>query len=451
VKYGLQEVAHAIQGKLKGDPDLLIRGVSTDTRTIQPGSLFFAIPGSNFDGADFVDQAFRSGAAACVIPEGREAKGPCIQVDDTVRALGRFSVHHRVRLPDMRIVAITGSLGKSTTREIAGTILSSRFRTVRGIKSYNNRIGVPLTLLRAEEDTEVLVVELGSNHPGEMAELSSLVRADLGVLTRVARVHLEFLSDLNGVAREKSALFASLREGGIAVLNADSPKLDLIRSAVRSGVRTVTYALEASADFRADSLALQEDRSTFRLEGHAVEVPMPGRGSAEDALAALTVAHLLGVPLDEGARALRGFRPLPMRMERISLDGIDVVNDAYNSSPDAVVELLRSFQESDTCRLVFVLGDMLELGENSADLHREIGRRFTETGHHILFTLGENARYIAQAARDSGADHVHHASDLDSLADDLIAYLKPGDLLLLKASRGIGLERLIPLIEKRIR
>jgi UDP-N-acetylmuramoyl-tripeptide--D-alanyl-D-alanine ligase len=330
------------------------------------------------------------------------------------------------------------------------SLLSGRFRTVGGIKSYNNAVGVPLTLFGASEETEILVCELGSNHPGEMASLSEIVQADLVILTRIARSHLEFFDDTVGVAREKSALFASLRAGGIAVLNTDSPHLDVISAVLVPGVRRVTYALEKDAEYRAEGLRLNERHGVFRLKGQPFDVPLPGRGSSEDALAALTASHLLGVPLESGAAILKTFKPLSMRMEFETVDGIEVVNDSYNASPDAVIELLRTFREREGTRTVFVLGDMRELGESSRELHREVGRRFVDEGHRSLVTLGDESEDISIAAREAGLTDTHHFRTLEEVANYLAHELRRGDRVILKASRAMSLEKLIPLLKKKI-
>jgi UDP-N-acetylmuramoyl-tripeptide--D-alanyl-D-alanine ligase len=450
VRYLLDEVAEAIGGELEGDPDVEIRGVSTDSRTLKRGDLFFALRGPNFDGTAFAQDALSGGAAAVVLPKEAERISPSILVEDTLLALGKLARYHRGRLTEMKVVAITGSVGKSTTREMLTALLARRFRTAGGIKSFNNAVGVPLTLFNASDQTEVLVCELGSNHPGEMAYLSALVGPDTAILTRVGRSHLEFFGDMEGVAWEKSALFASLRGGGLAVLNADSPHLDIIEDALGDDVRRIRFAFDHEAEYHANGFQSNETHSRFKLKGQQFEIPLPGHGFAEDALAALAAANELGIPLEDGARTLREFRSLDMRMERSTIAGVDVINDAYNASPDAVNDLLKAIPERTNRLTVFILGDMLELGSGAEEMHREIGRHFVALDHRFLITFGDKSRHITDAAREAGLKNAHHMGSLEEIVDLLSKELGEGDRIVLKASRALELERLLDLLRKRI-
>ncbi len=442
MRYTLGEIAEIIGGKLRGvDPSIEVRGISTDTRTLRKGEIFFALEGERFDGSMFIKDAIRRGAPAAVAPSGYEGEEPVIEVDDPLIALGKLAAHHRLSLKNLKVIAVTGSVGKTTTKDLIYHLLKDSFKTQKSPKSFNNFVGVPLTIFKADEETACLVAEAGINRKGEMQHLAMILNPDIAVLTRVGRAHVGYLGSMEDIAWEKSALFKRIRTGGTAILNADSPYVEIFEKAVPDGVRIFFYGIE-KGDLKPDSCDFQEKRTEFVLKGEKIIVPKPGRGMLEDALAAISVALTFGIDLKTIGKRLATFEGSPMRMQISEIRGIEIVNDAYNANPDSMIELFRAFPETGNRRNIFVLGDMLELGDEAEELHREIGRAFSEFDHRILIAIGPLAREMARSAKEAGVEKVYSFLDINEAIEFIKAFVKPGDRLLLKASRLVELERI---------
>ncbi|MBI5018007.1 MAG: UDP-N-acetylmuramoyl-tripeptide--D-alanyl-D-alanine ligase [Deltaproteobacteria bacterium] len=422
-------------------PDTVFSAVSTDTRTLAAGSLFVALVGPRFDGHDHLAAARDRGAVAAVVH--REAPPldlPAVRVPDTLVALGALgrSVRCTLGLP---VVAITGSVGKTTTKEMTSAMVRAAGRKVLQTPgNWNNRVGLPLTLLGAAGDEQVAVLELGISEPGEMAHLTAICEPDVAVVTAVALAHTQWLGDLDGVAREKMAVADGLRPRGTLVL----PFGDL-RLVPPEGVRTVTFGWDPRADLCGEELRLQGALgSRFRVEGHELRVPLPGRHNAENALAALAAARAVGVTWEEAAAGLAGLAPAPLRGEiRAVGRNCHVLVDCYNANPRAVEAALETLASlAGPSRRLAVLGEMKELGALTREGHEQAGRAAATHGVDALYLLGEATAWTRDAAVAAGLPEarVRRYPDREALAREVAQDVRPGDWVLVKGSRAMGLE-----------
>ncbi|MCC7138190.1 MAG: UDP-N-acetylmuramoyl-tripeptide--D-alanyl-D-alanine ligase [Planctomycetes bacterium] len=451
----LSEILRATGGELVGpvSGDPVVPAVTTDSRAVVEGALFVPLRGKKTDGHRFLDQAFLAGAGfALVAADAELARVPAraIRVRDTTKALGDVARWHRSRF-DVPVVGITGSCGKTTTKEMMRLVLGDR--VVASPASYNNEIGVPLTLLQMDRRTEAAVVEIGTNAPGEIAYLASIARPTVGVVTNVEEAHLEGLGDVRGVMKEKSALLAALPRDGAAIVNADNYWCREMIEGVRSYL--VTYGTWEDADVYGTKARVTDDGVGFDLfDRMPFEVPALGIHNVHNALAAVAVALWLGRDPVEVRRALLDFRAPEMRMRRDVVGDVVLINDAYNANPRsmeaAVVEL---GARPVAGRRVAVVGDMLELGEQTERCHRELGRKLANAKPDLVWAVGPHARWTAEEAVASGtlpaARVVHHASVEEALAA-IPFEPRAGDTWLFKASRGMRLERLVEAVRARV-
>lgn len=444
----------------QGSGDARFDAVSIDSREIAAGALFIAIRGPNHDAHDFLETASSAGAAGLLIEGGRSLpasiKPDCavVAVDDTTRALAHVAAGHRAGFTGA-LVAITGSNGKTTTKEMCATILAERAPCLRNVGNLNNQFGLPLTLLSREAHHESVVVEIGMNHRGEVAALAAIARPTVGVITNVGVAHIEHLGSREEIAREKGDLVASLTKDGVAVLNADDPRV--AAAAERTEARVVSFGLDAAALVRAEAVRLlPEGGFAFRLVAPAgsTDITVLGLGSVTvpNALAAAAAAMAAGASLDEVRHGLANYRPLGGRMERLALPGGGVlVNDSYNANPQSMQEALRSLvARSGGKRALAVLGEMGELGDLAARAHREIGALAAELDLDGLFTLGAHGRELADGAIAAGMDaaRIYVATDHDDLAARVTAALRPEDWVLVKGSRAARMERVVNLLTR---
>jgi UDP-N-acetylmuramoyl-tripeptide--D-alanyl-D-alanine ligase len=458
--------------------ELSLAGAAIDSRAVKPGNVFFALRGEKTEGHLFIPQAAASGARLAIterpdaltsLPAGANAGPACavLLVPDAAQALLRLGAAYRKTLDTTRVIAVGGSNGKTTTTRLIHTILSRTLRGTSSPKSFNNALGVPLTILNAKKSDNYLVCEVGTNAPGEIAVLAGALEPDVAVITSIGREHLEGLASLAGVAREEASLLCSLRPRATAIVPADSPELDeALRTlfsapgSARSRTSLVRFGISEAADVRiadAAELPLSNPGVRFTLNARTTHhIPLLGRHNALNATAAIIVARRLGVPEAEIAAGLAAAKPAEMRMERrrVSLPGgdIELINDAYNANPDsmlAALGVLAAHAGEGASRRVAVLGDMLEMGDASVRAHEEIGRALARTREIDLVILVGAAMEHAATASNDPARFVR----LDSLdnqgATVAASHLRPGDLVLLKGSRRMALERLIPALESR--
>ncbi len=446
-----------------GAPGRIIDGAAIDSRAVHGGEVFFAFPGSQVDGHRFVGDALARGAGAAVVNRGRSdgsvgsvrsvgstATGAVIEVEDTFRALHDLARFIRTRVPE-KLVGITGSAGKTTTKELLGAILASRFRVAWTPGNLNNLYGFPLSLLNVPDGTEWMVAEMGMSTPGELRQLSLLGRPDAAVFTVVRPVHLEFFGTVQAIAEAKSEILAGLSPEGFIVANADDP--EVARIAQRHGARVVWYGIHsAAADVRARDLQPETGStggigSRFVLEAGGrsqdVRLPLHGLYNVENCLAAAACAWTLGLSLEEIAGAVAAVRPASMRgVVHRAAAGYTLVDDSYNSNPDAVGKALESAGALAGGRRVAVLGDMRELGPEAPRFHREAGERAARLGFSPVVAVGELSRELAAGAQAAGAETVW-LPDAAAAADWAAGELRAGDVVLVKASRGVGLDRVV--------
>lgn len=442
----LGQICRAISGRpsrpLKDDER--ITGVSTDTRTVRPGDLFFALRGERHDAHVFLEEAFRKGAAAAVVDREVAAPGPTLSVSDSVKALGTLAAAWRMTL-GARVIGVAGSNGKTTTKDMIAHVLGGGAGVVRAHGSFNNSVGVPHTLFQAGPETEFAVLEIGTNHPGEIAYLGEIARPDTAVIVSVGAEHLEGLGSLDGVADEEASLLDHLRGGGYAVLHDDPRLLSRVHLPPE---KVVTFGLTDRADLHPTEVST-EGSLRFRARGVEFRLGLLGEWNVQNALAACAVAMLHGVGLDECARRLEGFKGPKMRMERLTLGGVTIINDAYNSNPESATRAVREFARMGAPgRKVAVIGDMRELGAASRSYHRELGSLLAESPVDVVVTVGPESREVFDAV-GTGKQR-HGFGSVDEMKPGLGDLLREGDLVLLKGSRSIGLDRLVKWMGERV-
>ncbi len=447
----LRDVLEATGGTPEGPghPELTFGAVSTDTRTLRPGDLFVALRGPHHDTHDYLAEAAARGAAGVVLHRGEAPAGmPAVRVPDTLRALGDLGRWVR-RRPGLRVVAITGSAGKTTTRELTAALLRHRgLRTLQSPGNWNNRVGLPLTLLGARGDEQAAVLELGISERGEMADLTRIAEPDVAVITNVAPCHTEGLGGIEGVAREKMAILQGLRPGGTLVVPHADPAL-----APPPGVRVVTFGWSPDAHVHAEAYACEGSRGCrFRLQGREVRLPLPGRHNAANALAAVAAVAALGVDVPDPAGAWAEVHPAPLRGEiRHTPAGFHLVVDCYNANPRAVEAALGTLSElAGGSRKIVVLGEMRELGHLCRQGHEEAGRAAARHGVDELHLLGPAtvAAREAAAAGGIGPERIWIYEDRAALAAAVRRRLRPGDWVLVKGSRALGLEAVVEELER---
>ena len=444
----LFEVAAAVGGRPAGD-DVEISSVSVDSREATSGALFVARGGERSDGHSYVADAFATGAAAAMVEQEIHAPGPVVVVDDTGRALLDLAADERGVLT-ARVIGITGSTGKTCTKDLTGAVLAARFEVRASPASFNNEVGVPLTILGADEGTEMLVCEMGSRGVGHIAMLCEVARPHVGIVTNVGVAHLELFGSRERIAQSKGELVEALPEDGVAVLNADDPVVRDFGPRTRAG-RVMSYGMSPSADVRAEDVELDgEARASFTLlagdERERVELSVPGEHMVPNALAAAACGIALGVSVAECAAAMKGARVSAWRMETFSTsDGVRVINDAYNANPTSMAAALQTARTiAGTGRLIAVLGPMAELGPIAQEEHERVGALVARMEADRLITVGPLALEIERAAVREGLPvrDVTNVETVDEALADLREHARPGDVVLIKGSRVAGLERL---------
>jgi UDP-N-acetylmuramoyl-tripeptide--D-alanyl-D-alanine ligase len=447
------------------DPVARLAGVSIDSRTVQPGELFLAIRGPRHDGHGFVPGALEQGAAAGLVARERlheypeEIRGKLFAVDDTLGALQRLAARTckiwRDGGPGRRIAGVAGSVGKTTTKEILAALLAARFRVLKTAGNLNNEYGLPLTLLRLDDDYEAAVVELGMSHRGELARLAQIASPEVGVVTRVAVEHLEFFSSVEEIALAERELIENLSwPRATAVLNADDERVLQFSDVARGPV--ISFGTSTVADFRAEAVA------EFGLEGSAfdfvspsgrvrLELPLIGRHNVMNALAALAAASVWGIGAAEAQRVFPNLRPADKRGEVVRFqEGFTIINDTYNSSPSALAALTRLLSETPGYRRrILVAGEMLELGASAAELHRECGRAAASGKIDWIFGVQGRATDLVAGALEAG--HPRERAQLFESSEEaarfLCNWIRRGDLLLLKGSRGVRMEKVLEALD----
>ena len=426
----------------------IVTGWSVDSRSLRAGDLFFALRGPNHDGHAYVRDVLQAGAAAVVvdreIPGSPSAEGRVLRVEDSLQALQQLAAGAR-QLWGGRLVAVTGSAGKTTTKDIIAEMLAQGYRTAKNEGNLNNHVGLPLSLLRLEETAEVAVIEMGMNHAGEIRRLAEIAAPDTGVVTNVGEAHIENFDSIEGIAAAKRELIESLSPNAIAVLNADDPRVAAFRTA-HAG-RTVLYGMSPEAvvqpgDVRAEDVRLLPEGVEFRVNGVRFASSLPGRHSVSNILAGIAVAQVYGIAPERLREPVRNLAPGGMRGESLHHNGILIYNDCYNSNPGAVRAMLDVLREAPARKRIAVLGEMLELGRWAEPLHRDVGSYAAWSGLNVLVGIRGAACYMLDAATRSGlrADAAFFFEDPREAGRLVRSLASPGDAVLFKGSRGVHVE-----------
>jgi UDP-N-acetylmuramoyl-tripeptide--D-alanyl-D-alanine ligase len=452
----LNELLKVTAGKLWDDVEAnqtIARGVSIDSRTIKRENLFVAIPGERFDGHRFVSEAAKRGASLVIMsPEKmnqirkEELRGmPAVLVEDTKKALRDIASWHRNKF-ELPAVAVTGTNGKTTTKDMIAEVLSSEFKVLKSIKSYNNLIGVPLTLFELNSNTEILVLEMGMSNPGEIGILTRTAKPSLGVITNIGPAHLESMESLEKIARAKFELLDNMPLPHTAVLNADDEFL--ARRIKEAKEKTISFAINQEADFKASELTTSDEGYIgFKLNGKLnIDLELLGEHNVYNALAAFAVGTLMGVEEAKIKQSLQRYKPSELRMELVRLGKVNVINDSYNANPVSMANALKTLRQMKSeGRRIAVLGDMLELGEKTFDYHLQLGRSVAESKIDLLLTVGKNSSATADGAQQHGMspERVFAFDNNQKVSAHLLENLKAGDLVLIKGSRRMKLEEVV--------
>ncbi len=454
-----RQIEQAINPVAKAGPqDATFWLVSTDTRTIAPGALFVALVGPRFDGRSFLNEAFTKGALGAVIsgPIIGQADHPIFSVQDTLVALGNLgsSVRNQYKLP---VIAITGSNGKTTTKELAKRILQTRHTVLASDKNFNNLIGVPQTLFLLDDYYTAVVLEMGMNHEGEIRRLTEIASPTIRLITNISAAHIGPLGTIEAIARAKGELWENDTSSTMLIVNRDDPRVVALAGS-RPGTK-IHFSIESrDAEVSCRELALlgwEGSRFLLLIDGQSaiVHLRIPGVGNVSNALAAASVGHALGIPIEEIAAALSGSDPVDGRSQRITLaGGIELMNDSYNANPESMrhaIELLGALPCAD--HKVAILGDMRELGAYAEEAHQALGKQIARSGITNLFVFGEYANQVVDAAIAAGFPH-RRATVIDqpeAVVDQVQQFIQAGDRILVKASRGVALDRVVQEFRKR--
>lgn len=449
----IQQIAEIVEGRFQdaaADLSGEVSGVTIDSRTAGMGQLFVAIAGENFDGHDYIAAAFEKGAVCAIAQRAAEMPGPVIIVDDTIAALGRLAAWYRQQL-SAEVIAITGSAGKTTTRQIMHQVLSGFYRCRQAPKSFNNNIGVPLTVLSAEADDELLLLELGSNHPGEIAELTAIARPNRAVVTFIGPAHLAGFGTIENILKEKASIALGLTENGRLYVNGDQPELvEYVKNTY--DVDLTTFGETGKCDIIGTGLETIGSVGTLTIEGQCIQVPLSGRAVLINILTVWSVCRDLKVSLSDFSEIIGRLKPVSMRMEVKKANSLTILNDCYNASPASManaLETLRSFRTGGNRRLVFIAGAMGELGDASAQLHYELGQKAAAESVDILLVSGEfSADVLMGVVQSERKALVQAFENTAQLCDNLHKYIQPDDIVLVKGSRLAGLERAVQRLEE---
>ncbi len=451
----LKNIAAACGGSYSGpETDFLteVSDITTDSRKAGPGSLFAAIAGEHVDGHRFIPDVYEKGAL-CVLCEKapQEPKGAYIQVESTLKALMAIAEFYRQQL-DIKVVGVTGSVGKTSTKEMIAAVLSEKYQVLKTLGNFNNELGLPLTVFRLREEDEVAVLEMGINHFGEMHRLSQIARPDVCVITNIGNCHLEYLGDRDGVLRAKSEIFDFLSPDGAVVLNGEDDKLSALRDV--KGIPPCFFGMEKANDVWASDIqqmglkgihcVIHDKKGSF-----SVKIPIPGIHMVRNALAATAVGMILGMENEEIRRGIEKLEALSGRFHIIEENGITVVDDCYNANPASMEASLKVLGDAPG-RRVAILGDMGELGEHERELHEQVGRVEGSLDIQLGVCVGQLSHYLAQAAKKANPNmEVIETATLDEALAGLPRWIKAGDTVLVKASHFMHFEKIVEALTRK--
>ncbi|MTI81411.1 MAG: UDP-N-acetylmuramoyl-tripeptide--D-alanyl-D-alanine ligase [Firmicutes bacterium] len=453
-KFTISEIASAINGNIvQGDAGQTVDNVSIDSRSIQPGDLFFALVGENHDGHRYVSNAVEAGARALVLSQTLSDSPnniPVIMVDDTLEALQQLARYNRIQF-EIPVIGITGSNGKTTTKDLVSAVLSKKYRVLKTKGNFNNEIGLPLTLLQLSEEYNAAVVEMGMRGLGQIDQLCSISRINAGIITNIGETHLEILGSVDNIAKAKGEILKHIPTSGFALIPANS-KLAQEQARHCSG-SVISFGENCQGDFTATNISLSDQGSSFTVCTPVGEMemvlPIPGRHNISNAMAAVAVGVELGMTLQQCADGLKDVEISAMRLQVLNIDQLLIINDSYNANPDSTRAALTTLKDlAGKRRRVAVLGSMFELGDREQKGHYETGE--TAADVDLLVAVGKLAREIVRGAKDTGmpSDRVHWFADNHSAANYLKHNLKPEDVILVKGSRGMKMEEIVEYIKE---
>ncbi|MBU2702992.1 UDP-N-acetylmuramoyl-tripeptide--D-alanyl-D-alanine ligase [Sporomusaceae bacterium BoRhaA] len=450
-KFTLNEICLATGGQLVAGSDCNFSGICTDSRKIKSGQLFIALMGENFDGHQFTSAVVQQGAAGVLVSQNVVVPDslPVIKCDDTLKALQDIAAYHRQRFT-LPVIAITGSNGKTTTKDMLAAILSKQFKVLKTQANFNNEIGLPFTLLSLQPEHEVAVVEMGMRGLGQITALTRIARPTAGIVTTVGETHMELLGSRENIAKAKAELVEAIDPQGFVVLNADNPYVAAMASKARCAV--ITFGLRAASDVQGKNVRSSVDGVSFdcTYDGRcfAVHIPALGEHNVMNALAALAAGFKLGMNEKDMVVGLKQFAPSGMRMAIEKVGPYQIINDAYNASPASMVSALQTLVCLRSGRTVAVLGDMFELGELAEQAHGDIGKTAAQLGVDLIVTVGKLGQLIADGAQLHGHKAVFACQNQAEALLVLHEKLVSGDVILIKGSRGMKMEQLIPQLVK---
>jgi len=450
IPLNIKKLAEIIKARNTLPGDAAISSVSINSRKILPGCVFFAIKGANHDGRDFVAQAFEGSAACAVVQKKIDIDKPVLLVDDTIKAIGEFAKYIREN-SSYKVIAITGSAGKTTTKNIISHILKSKFRCFSSPKSYNNHIGVPLTILDAPQDSQILISELGSNHIGEIGQLTRIIQPDIAVITTICPAHLEGFGSIDAIIEEKVSITAGLKAGGKFFINGSIKKL--VDYCKNRKLSFETFGTIKDCDVYLENIKLSGDKSTFVIDNVTVGLPLVGRANVENASAAWAVCKSLGISAAQFAKSIASITPVDMRLEPLRFGPCLVLADCYNANPGSManaLETLSLMAGRQGKRAVFICGKMGELGSSSEKLHAELGEKIAQYKIPVLLTMKGDCALAADAAKKS-ADYdisIGVFENTAQLCDNLHKFIKPDDIILVKASRSERFEAVVDSLKR---
>ena len=446
--FTLKEAASAVDGKVLPEfENTVIKSVSTDSREIGGGALFVPIKGENFDGHDFIEDCMAKGAAACFSQIPQRDDIPCVMVEDTKKALRDLAEFYigRFKIPKC---AVTGSVGKTTTKDMIASVFSQHFKTLKTQGNFNNDIGLPRTVFGIDSTTEAAVLEMGMNHLGEISRLSKIVHPNICVITNIGVSHIENLGSREGILKAKLEILDYIEDGGVLIVNGDDPYL---RNA-KTGKRTVYCGIDSDCDVYADNIV--NDGLEFTLAdihkgdiSFRVKIPVPGRHMVMNALVAAAAGFELGLTPEEIKAGIENFEKTKMRMDIISAKGIKIINDVYNANPVSVKAALDVLAGAEG-RKVAILGDMFELGEFSSLMHKDVGNYAGMSGIDVLIAIGKDSKYIYDGAKEKGMEKCFYYETQEEFLEKGVSEISKGDTVLVKASRGMKLEKTVDRLQE---
>jgi len=444
IKLTAKEICTAVKGILQGNGDIALTEVSTDSRKVNENCLFIGIKGENFDGSLYADKALCAGAAAALVssdikaPEGKAV----IKVDDTRAALLTLAGYVRDRF-DIKLVGITGSVGKTTTKEMIYKVMSAGFNTHKTEGNFNNDIGLPLTLLKLAEGHSAAVIEMGMSAAGEISVLTRVAKPTAAVITNIGMSHIEHLKTRENILKAKLEILEGLKSDGVLIINGDDEYLSKV---VDTGFKTVKYGFDENCDVRGEITS----ENTMLVFGEEVKIPIEGRHNMYNALAAIAVGREYGISVKDAAQSIAQFKTDQRRQNTVDVGGVSVICDYYNANPQSMAAALELLCGGEAKRRIAVLGDMLELGDFSRQCHAQIGEKAAQTGVDMIFAYGEMAETLVNAAKQAGIDKATAYSDKKQLAAELTATLEKGDKVLIKGSRGMKMEEVYEVISSEM-